>query len=157
MDCKRIGVISDTHGLLRPEVLDILKGCDCIIHGGDIGKAEVIQTLMTIAPIIAVRGNVDKGPWTSELLETRTLKINKKSIYIIHDINTIKIDPRKEGIDIVISGHSHKPKEEIYEGILYLNPGSIGPRRFNLPISAAILKLGEDGVNVQFINILNRK
>lgn len=157
MNSKRIGVISDTHGLLRPEVLEILKDCDCIIHCGDIGKLEVLEALRTIAPVVAIKGNVDKGSWTNELLETEIFKIGNKNIFLIHDINRSKIDPKIEDIHIVISGHSHKPKKEIHDGILYLNPGSVGPRRFNLPISAAFLDIYDDRINVQFINILHKK
>ncbi len=135
----RIGVISDTHGLLRPEAEQRLAGVDHIIHAGDIGRPEVIERLRRIAPVVAIRGNVDKGPWAEDYPDTATVRLGDHSIHILHDVHDLRLDPVRCGIDVVISGHSHRPLIETRSGVLYLNPGSAGPRRFNLPITLAIL------------------
>lgn len=140
----RIGVISDTHGLLRPEALAALQGCDRIIHAGDIGKPEVLEALRKLAPLDAIRGNVDSGEWAAAIPETLDLQIGGLRIYVTHDVKTIKIDPVAEQVNVVIAGHSHQPKIEEVAGVLYLNPGSAGRRRFKLPISLALLDI-EDG------------
>lgn len=139
-----IGIISDTHGVMRQEALDILKGCQIIIHAGDIGSIEVIKTLERIKPVYVVRGNNDKGTWADQLPTTRMIKINDVSIYVIHDIKKIDLDPKLEGFDIVISGHSHKFSKTIKDGIMFINPGSAGPRRFNLPLTVVLLHLDKD-------------
>jgi uncharacterized protein len=141
----KIGVISDTHGLLRPEAELKLAGVDHIIHAGDIGRPEVIDRLRRIAPVIAIRGNVDKGPWADNYPYSETVRLAGLSIYILHDIHDLQLDPVPCRIDVMISGHSHRPLIETRSGVLYLNPGSAGPRRFNLPITLAILDLTEDG------------
>jgi uncharacterized protein len=141
----RIGVISDTHGLLRPEAEQRLAGVDHIIHAGDIGRPEIIERLRRIAPVIAIRGNVDKGPWAEAYAETETVRLGDYSFYIIHDVHDMQLDPVSRGVDVIISGHSHKPRIETRDGVLYLNPGSAGPRRFNLPITLATLELSADG------------
>ena len=141
----RIGVISDTHGLLRPEAEQRLAGVDRIIHAGDIGRPEVIDRLRRIAPVIAIKGNVDKGPWAENYPETETVSLGGHAIHILHDIHDLLLDPVSRGIDVVISGHSHKPLIETRGGVLYLNPGSAGPRRFNLPITLATLDLTASG------------
>lgn len=141
----RLGVISDTHGLLRPEAEQRLAGVDHIIHAGDIGRAEIIERLRAIAPVTAIRGNVDKGPWTKLFRDTETVRLGGQAIYVLHDIHDLPFDPASRGIDIVISGHSHKPLIERRDGVLYLNPGSAGPRRFNLPITLATLELTANG------------
>jgi uncharacterized protein len=137
----RIGIISDTHGILRPEAEQRLAGVDHIIHAGDIGRPEVIDRLSRIAPVIAIKGNVDKGPWAANYPDTQTVRLGRRSIYIIHDIHDLQLDPVSRGISVIISGHSHKPLIETKDGVLYLNPGSAGPRRFNLPITMATLDL----------------
>lgn len=136
-----IGVISDTHGLLRPEALEALRGSEHIIHAGDIGAPEIVAELKKIAPVTAIRGNVDVQTWAREFPETEVVELAKKTIYVIHDVNAIDLNPKAAGFDAVISGHSHKPKHEIKNGVLYLNPGSAGPRRFKLPISVGKLEI----------------
>jgi putative phosphoesterase len=135
----RVGLISDTHGLLRPEAVDFLQGSDMIIHCGDICDPGVIRQLSAIAPVNAVRGNNDTGAWANELPETQMLRIGEIFAYVIHDIAGIDIDPLAAGVAVVLSGHSHKPSIICRDGITYVNPGSAGPRRFKLPISAGEL------------------
>ena len=132
----RIGVISDTHGLLRPEAERCLAGVDHIVHAGDIGCPEIIDALRSIAPVTAIRGNVDSGEWVHEYSDTKLLRLARKSIYVLHDLKTLQIDPGTV-IDVIISGHSHVPKITTVGGVLYLNPGSAGRRRFKLPITVA--------------------
>ena len=141
----RVGLISDTHGLLRPEVLAFLEGSDHIIHSGDICDSGVLEKLAVIAPVTAVRGNNDRGAWGSALRETELIKLSDVFIYAIHDLTELDIEPGAVGVRVVISGHSHKPSVEHRDGVLYVNPGSAGPRRFKLPISAGELIL-EGGV-----------
>src|ERR1700746_2422513 len=141
----RIGVISDTHGLLRPEAEQRLAGVAHIIHAGDIGRPEIIDRLRRSAPVIATRGNVDKGHWRENYPETETVSLGGHSIHVLHDIHDLQLDPVSHGVDVVISGHSHKPLIETVDGVLYLNPGSAGPRRFNLPITLATLDLTASG------------
>ncbi|NOJ49168.1 metallophosphoesterase family protein [Bradyrhizobium archetypum] len=141
----RIGVISDTHGILRPEAEQRLAGVAHIIHAGDIGRPEVIHRLRRIAPVIAIRGNVDKGPWAENYPDTETVRLGDQSIHILHDIQDLQLDPAACGINVVISGHSHRPLIKTTGGVLYLNPGSAGPRRFNLPITLATLDLTARG------------
>lgn len=140
----RIGVISDTHGLLRPEALAALGDCERIIHAGDIGKPEVLAGLRALAPLEAIRGNVDSGDWAAAIPEQLDLQLGGLRIHVTHDVKTMAIDPVADGIDVVIAGHSHQPKIEALDGVLYLNPGSAGRRRFTLPISLALLDI-EDG------------
>jgi putative phosphoesterase len=140
-----IGVIADTHGLLRREVLELFTGVSLIIHAGDIGTPDVLTTLREIAPVRAVRGNVDKGAWADSLPETEVVEYNGSFIYLLHDLKTLDLDPSAAGIQVVISGHSHRPEESRKNGVLYLNPGSAGPRRFKLPVTAALLRIEESG------------
>ena len=142
----RIGVISDTHGLLRPEAEQCLAGVAHIIHAGDIGRPEVIADLRRIAPVMAIKGNVDTADWAARYPDTRTIKLGGRVIYVLHDVNQLKLEPVAAGIDVVISGHSHRPDIETVDGVLYLNPGSAGPRRFSLPITLAILELTESSI-----------
>jgi uncharacterized protein len=135
----RVGLISDTHGLLRPEAVEFLKGSDMIIHCGDICDPGVIRQLSGIAPVNAVRGNNDTGVWANELPETEIVRIGEILAYVIHDIAQIDIDPEAAGVTVVLSGHSHKPSIVCRDGVTYVNPGSAGPRRFKLPISAGEL------------------
>jgi putative phosphoesterase len=130
-----LGVISDTHGLLRPEAVDVLRGSDMIIHAGDVGSSDVLRELETLAPVIAVRGNNDRDPWAEELPLTGSFDVGRASIYVIHDVKELDLDPHAAGYSVVISGHSHRPLSEERDGVLFFNPGSAGPRRFRLPIS----------------------
>lgn len=137
----RIGVISDTHGLLRPQVEQYLAGVAHIVHAGDIGSPNVIAGLHRIAPVVAIKGNVDTGHWAEDYPETRMVTLGGRRIYVLHDIQTMQLDPVSCGVDVVIFGHSHRPGIETIGGVLYLNPGSAGPRRFNLPVTLATLDL----------------
>lgn len=136
-----VGVISDTHGLLRPEAIAALQGVDAILHGGDIGPEQILTDLADIAPVTAIRGNVDTAPWCAALPETRVLTLAGVTIHMLHDLKTLGADPAAEGYGVVISGHSHKPLIERRDGVLYLNPGSAGRRRFRLPVTLARLDL----------------
>ncbi|ALK97803.1 phosphodiesterase [Massilia sp. WF1] len=140
----RIGLISDTHGLLRPEALAFLAGSDHIVHGGDIGNPDILERLAAIAPLTVVRGNNDTAPWTASIPETARLDAGGVSIYVIHDLKELKLEPGAAGVRVVVSGHSHKPSCAERGGVLYVNPGSAGRRRFSLPIAAGEL-LVEDG------------
>ena len=142
----RIGIISDTHGLLRPEAERHLAGVDHIIHGGDIGRPEVLVALRRIAPVTAVRGNVDSGAWAKDYADAELVRLAARAIYVLHDLKTLRINPVAEGIDMIISGHSHKATIETKDGVLYLNPGSAGPQRFRLPITLATLDIGPGGL-----------
>ena len=141
----RIGIISDTHGLLRPEAERCLTGVDHIIHAGDIGAPEILEALCRIAPVTAIRGNVDSGEWAREYPDTKLVRLAGKSIYVLHDLKTLQVDP-DPGIDVIVSGHSHIPKIDTVGGVLYLNPGSAGPRRFRLPITLATLEVTRKGM-----------
>jgi hypothetical protein len=141
----RLGIISDTHGLLRPEAAAFLQGCDRIVHGGDVGTPEILVRLSTIAPVTAVRGNNDKGAWSEAIPEMELFEFRGIRIYALHDLSLLDIDPAAADIQVVISGHSHRPLIEKRDGILFINPGSAGPRRFKLPIAVAEI-LVEDGV-----------
>src|ERR1700734_1134912 len=139
-----IGVISDTHGLLRAEAIEVLRGSDHIIHAGDVGAPEILDQLGAIAPVTAVRGNVDKGRWAQRLPETEVFEAGGISIYVLHDLAQLELKPKAAGFAAVISGHTHVPKQEMRDGVLYFNPGSAGPRRFKLPVSVGKL-IVEDG------------
>ena len=136
-----VGVISDTHGLLRPEALEMLRGSEHIIHAGDIGAPEIIPALQKLAPVTAIRGNVDGQDWTRKFRETEVVELGGAHIYIIHDVNALDLNPKAAGFAAVISGHSHKPHQEVRDGVLYFNPGSAGPRRFKLPITVGRLEI----------------
>jgi uncharacterized protein len=136
-----IGVISDTHGLLRPEALDALRGSDCIIHAGDIGDPTIFDTLAALAPVTAVRGNVDRQKWALKIPKTNVLEIAGISIYVLHDLQQLDLKPESAGFAAVVSGHSHVPKQETKHGVLYFNPGSAGPRRFRLPVTVGRIVL----------------
>jgi hypothetical protein len=136
-----IGVISDTHGLLRPEALDALRGASHILHAGDVGDIAILEALGQIAPVTAIRGNIDTDGPTAELPATEAIELEGKLIYMLHSLAALDLKPEAAGIAVVISGHSHKPAIETRKGVLYLNPGSAGPRRFQLPISVAHLHL----------------
>ena len=141
-----IGVISDTHGLLRPDAVKLLRGSEHIIHAGDIGSPEIIPELGKIAPVTAIRGNVDTQAWTRRFAETEVVELGGLHIYVIHDVNALDLNPQAAGFAAVISGHSHKPQQERRGGVLYFNPGSAGPRRFSLPISLGRLEISPAGI-----------
>ncbi|KRR14627.1 phosphodiesterase [Bradyrhizobium jicamae] len=141
-----VGIISDTHGLLRPEAKRRLAGVDHIIHGGDIGRPDIISELRRIAPVTAIRGNVDTGDWATEYADTELVRLAGRAIFVLHDLKTLRIDPVACGIDVVVSGHSHVPNINTVDGVLYLNPGSAGPRRFKLPIALATVEITPDGL-----------
>ena len=140
----RLTLISDTHGLLRPEVIDFARGSMRIVHAGDVGDPAILDALSALAPLTVVRGNNDRGPWAEALAETDTFAVDDVVIHVLHDLATLDLDPAAAGIGVVVSGHSHKPRIERRDGVLYVNPGSVGPRRFSLPIAAAELVI-EDG------------
>jgi putative phosphoesterase len=150
---ERIGLISDTHGLLRPEALAFLQGCDHIIHGGDIGSQGILDELAAIAPVTAVRGNNDVGPWAQAVPETVLVELGGLRLYALHDLAQLRIDPVAERIRVVVSGHSHRPSAEMRGDVLYINPGSAGPRRFRLPISVAELRLDGDAVVPRIVEL----
>jgi len=138
---SRIGLISDTHNLVRPEALAYLAGCDAIIHAGDICGQPVLDALGQLAPVTVVRGNNDIGGWADPLPAQTTLTVQQVKIFVVHDIADLKLDPQAEGIGVVVTGHSHKPLVEARDGVLFVNPGSAGPRRFKLPVSAGMLTI----------------
>ena len=149
-----VGLISDTHGLLRPEALHLLEACDFIVHAGDIGKPEIMTELARLAPLTAVRGNIDTCAWAQSLPEREVLEVgNGARLYVLHDIGDLDLDPAASGFQAVLSGHSHKPGVRWKDGVLYVNPGSAGPRRFALPISVARLYVDGSTVSVELMNI----
>jgi putative phosphoesterase len=148
-----VGVVSDTHGLLREEVLERLAGSDLIIHAGDVGDPEILVRLRALAPVVAVKGNIDRRKPLSELPSTELVEARGCHIYVLHDLEELDLDPRAAQIDIVISGHSHKPSLHEKHGVLYLNPGSAGPRRFRLPVSIARVDVTQKPVRVEFVDL----
>lgn len=138
---QRIGVISDTHSLMRPQALEALKGSELILHAGDVGDAQVLEQLRTLAPVVAVRGNVDTGAWGESLPLTQEIEVGKIRLYMLHKISDLELDPAAVGFSVVVYGHSHKAIAQTKNGVLYLNPGAAGPRRFDLPITVAKLRL----------------
>ena len=149
----KIGIIADTHGLLRPEAVELLRGSAHIIHAGDIGSPEIIPALEKIAPVTAIRGNVDRQPWARRFAETEVIELEGLHIYVIHDVNALDLNPKAAGFAAVISGHSHQPKQEMRDGVLYFNPGSAGPRRFKLPISVGRLEITEGNLHAEIVPI----
>ncbi|HEV7673929.1 MAG TPA: metallophosphoesterase family protein [Candidatus Angelobacter sp.] len=149
----KIGIISDTHGLLRPEAVELLRGSEHIIHAGDIGAPEIIPELEKIAPVTAIRGNIDTQAWARRFAETEVVELAELFFYVIHDAKALDLNPKAAGFAAVISGHSHKPKHEIKDGVLYFNPGSAGPRRFKLPISVGRLEILGGKVSVEILEI----
>jgi uncharacterized protein len=152
----RIGLISDTHGLLRPEVLAFLQGSDHIVHGGDVCDAGVLDRLRAIAPVTAVRGNNDRGGWAAGLRQSELVRLGDVFVYAVHDLADIDIEPRAAGVQVVVSGHSHRPSIEERDGVLYVNPGSAGPRRFRLPISAGELTVESGRVSARVVDFADR-
>jgi putative phosphoesterase len=150
----RIGLISDTHGLLRPEALDFLAGCEHIVHGGDIGGPDILERLAAIAPLTVVRGNNDTAPWTKPIPETARIDLGGVGIVVIHDLKDLGLDPRAAGVRVVVSGHSHKPSCVERGGVLYVNPGSAGRRRFTLPVAAGELLVKDRRVEARLVTLL---
>jgi uncharacterized protein len=150
----KIGLISDTHGLLRDEAVEALRGSELIIHAGDVGKPEILTALEKVAPVVAVRGNVDTAPWALSLPLTAIAEAAGALIYVIHDVHDLDLDPAAAGFRMVVSGHSHKPGSVERAGVLYLNPGSAGPRRFDLPVTVARMDLTEIPWKADFLNLL---
>ena len=150
---KKIGLISDTHGLLREEAVEALRGSELIIHAGDVGKPEILEELRKIAPVVAVRGNVDKDPWAQALPEKAVVEAGAVLIYVLHDVKALDLNPAAAGFQIVVSGHSHKPGKAERDGVLYINPGSAGPRRLQLPVTLARLNFGRIPYEVEFLEL----
>jgi putative phosphoesterase len=149
----RIGLISDTHGLLRPAAVEALAGSELIVHAGDIGGPDILRALARIAPLTAVRGNNDHAPWARDVPDTATAVAGDLSIYVIHDLAELDIDPARAGHRVVVSGHSHRPKHEVRDGVHYVNPGSAGPRRFTLPIAVARLEVDAGRITVEMVEL----
>jgi uncharacterized protein len=149
----KLGIISDTHGLLRPEAVLFLRGCNHILHGGDIGNGGILEQLAAIAPTTVVRGNNDKGAWAEVLPETECFEFSGIYVYAIHELSHLDIDPSAAGIRVVVSGHSHKPGIEQRDGVLFINPGSAGPRRFKLPISVAELLVEGTALSARIVEL----
>lgn len=150
----RIGLISDTHGLLRPEATASLRGCDHIVHGGDIGDRSILDALADLAPLTAVRGNNDTAAWAAPLPDVARVRCDGVSLLVLHDRSQLRIDPRAEGIDVVVSGHSHRPGIETRGDVLYVNPGSAGPRRFRLPVTLAVLDIVDARATARLVSLL---
>jgi putative phosphoesterase len=148
-----IGVVSDTHGLIRPGLLEALSGVEMIIHAGDVGGRRVLEVLRAQAPVVAVRGNMDGGAWARGLCEAEVIEIDRSLLYVLHDADGIDLDPAAAGFRAVISGHTHRPSLCRRKGVLFLNPGSAGPRRFRLPVSAAILHLEGESLEAELIEL----
>ena len=152
-----IGLISDTHGLLRQEALRALEGSDVIIHAGDVGAPEILKELRRLAPVVAVKGNVDTDAWCAELPETAMADAGSSLVYVLHDLKALDLKPAAAGIAMVVSGHSHKPVCEERGGVLYVNPGSAGPRRFNLPVTVARVDLRHQPWRIDFVDLLSTR
>jgi len=148
-----VGLISDTHGLLRPEALRALAGSDLIVHAGDVGAPEILDALRAVAPLVAIRGNVDTGGWASALPATAVAEAGGVLIYVLHDLNELDLDPAAAGFGVVVSGHSHQPARAERGGVLFINPGSAGRRRFKLPVTVARLDLGRTPWHVEFVEV----
>ena len=149
-----VGVISDTHGLVRAEAVRALRGVDLIVHAGDVGTPEVLEVLRNLAPVLAVRGNNDRGSWARALRETERVQVGDVVLYVLHDLSTLAIDPVREGIDVVIAGHSHRPSISRRDGVTFLNPGSAGPRRFTLPIALARLTVRGNASRARIVSLV---
>lgn len=150
---SRIGLISDTHGLLRPEALEALRDSELILHAGDVGKPEILTALRKLAPVTAVRGNVDKGDWAKSLPDSAVARAGDVLFYVLHDVHALDLNPAAAGFHVVVSGHSHQPGKFERDGVLYINPGSAGPRRFQLPVSVARLNLACTPFEVEFVEL----
>lgn len=153
MQATRIGLIADTHGLLRPQALAALAGVDRILHAGDICRPDILEALATIAPVVAVRGNNDSGEWAAALNDAALLDIGGLTVYMLHDIKTLSVDVDAAGVDIVVAGHSHRPAIERKGSILFINPGSAGPRRFKLPVSVGLLDIAGGRASARIVTL----
>ena len=151
---RRFGLLSDTHGLLRPEALRALEGVEHVVHAGDVGSPEVLEALRARFVLTVVRGNVDRGPWAEVLPLTDTVELSGTLVHVLHDLQELDLDPRAAGIQVVVSGHTHRPEIRREGGVLYVNPGSCGPRRFQLPVTVALLHVGRDGVDAELVPLL---
>jgi uncharacterized protein len=150
---RLMGVISDTHGLVRSEVLKAFRGVELIIHAGDVGAPEVLEALKTLAPVVAVRGNVDRGQWARGLKVREVAEAGESRLYILHDVHELDLEPAAAGFRAVISGHSHRPSVKEQDGVLFLNPGSAGPRRFRLPVSVALLRFAGNSLEAEHLEL----
>jgi uncharacterized protein len=148
-----VGVISDTHGLLRPEAVRALRGSDLIIHAGDVGRADVLEELRQVAPTFAVRGNNDTGAWAAQLPLSEVVEVGDLLFYVLHDLSELDLDPAAAGFAAVVSGHSHRPSIDVRHGVLYLNPGSAGPRRFTLPVALARVAVSERQLRPEIVDL----
>ena len=148
-----VGVISDTHGLIRPEAIAALMGAERIIHAGDIGRPEVLEALQAVAPVVAVRGNNDQKAWAAALPETVIVEVDDLRLYVLHDVKTLDFDPATAGFSAVICGHSHRPRLEQHAGVWFVNPGSAGPRRFTLPVAVARLYVHEGTLTAELVEL----
>jgi uncharacterized protein len=151
-ECMRVGLIADTHGLLRPEARVFFMGCDYIVHAGDVGSRQILDELATIAPLIAVKGNNDTQPWAARLPETELVRIGHAFVYVVHDLNDLDIDLGAANVSVVISGHSHKPKVAQRAGVLYINPGSCGPQRFKLPVCLGEMMVSDGALSARVVD-----
>jgi putative phosphoesterase len=148
---RLVGLIADTHGLLRPEAVQALRGAEVILHAGDIGRAAVLEGLRAVAPVTAVRGNVDRGLWAQALPKTEVLEIDQVGVIVIHDLKELDVDPEAAGVKVVVSWHSHQPAIQERNGVLFVNPGSAGPRRFTLPVSVALMSVQDRSFDVRLV------
>lgn len=148
-----VGVLADTHGLLRPGAVEALEGVERIVHAGDVDDPGILERLREVAPVEAVRGNVDRGDWADRLPRTRVVEVGGRVLYVLHRLETLDLDPRAAGFDAVIYGHTHRPAVERRDGVLYLNPGSAGPRRSGRPVCLALLRAGPGGVDVERVDL----
>jgi putative phosphoesterase len=148
-----VGLIADTHGLIRPEAIHALRGSNLLIHAGDVGDPEVVEQLRALAPTFVVRGNIDNGAWAATLPETEVVEVDGRSIYVLHDISELDLDPAAAGFAAVVSGHSHQPSIQRRKGVLYVNPGSAGPRRFKLPVTVALVRVTGDEMHPEIVEL----
>ncbi len=146
-----VGVVSDTHGLVRPEMIEALRGVDLVIHAGDVGDPSVLDAIRDVAPVHAVRGNIDRGAWAEALPLTDVVEVEETLLYVIHDVKELDLDPTTAGFHVVIFGHTHQPLRDVRNGVLFLNPGSAGPRRFSLPIAMALLHVS--GTDLEVVDV----
>lgn len=153
-DRVEVGVVSDTHGLLREEAVEALQGVDVILHAGDVGDPLILQQLVSLAPVFVVRGNVDRAPWADALPSTEVIEVAGVTFFMLHELELLDLDPAEAGIDVVVYGHSHRPEAEEKDGVLYLNPGSAGPRRFDLPVTLARLSIGEGTLEAGIVSLV---
>lgn len=153
-DRVEVGVVSDTHGLLRPEAVQALEGVDVILHAGDVGDPLILQQLVALAPVFVVRGNVDQAPWADALPSTEVVQVAGVTFFMLHELEQLDLDPAESGIDVVVYGHSHQPEAEERDGVLYLNPGSAGPRRFDLPVTVARLSIGKGTMEAGIVSLV---